>query len=101
MAISAVTGDGIDDLLRTLADRLRSLTAVVELFVPYDRGDMLAAVHREGEVVSTSDEPDAMRVRARLSGPSVGRLREFVVDERSSSRPSAASGRSSSRRASG
>ena len=79
VAISAVTGDGIDDLLRTLGDRLRSLTAVVELSVPYDRGDILAAVHREGEVVSTSDEPGAMRVRARLSGPSVGRLREFVV----------------------
>ena len=52
--LSAVTGEGIDDLLRTLGDRLRALTDVVELFVPYDRGDVLAAVHREGEVVSTS-----------------------------------------------
>ncbi len=57
----------------------RSAT-VVELAVPYDRGDVLAAIHREGEVVSTTDEPGQLRVRARLSDASAGRLAEFVVD---------------------
>src|SRR5262245_39290898 len=79
VAISAATGDGLDDLLTALADRLRALTSVVELAVPYDRGDVLAAIHREGEVVSTSDEAATMRVRARLSEPSAGRLSEFIV----------------------
>lgn len=81
VAVSAVTGDGLDDLLRVLPDRLRSLTAVVELVVPYDRGDVLAAIHREGEVVSTTDEEAGLRVRARLSGPSAGRLQDFAVPE--------------------
>jgi GTP-binding protein HflX len=79
VAISAVTGAGIDDLLVALADRLRSLAKVVELEVPYERGDVLAAIHREGEVVSTTDEPGRLRVRARLSDASAGRLAEFVV----------------------
>ena len=79
VAVSALTGDGIDLMLRTLADRVRTLTAVVELLVPYDRGDVLASIHREGEIVSTTDEPDAMRIRARLSEASTGRLSEFVV----------------------
>ena len=46
-----MTGEGIDDLLQAIGDRLRSLTNVVELFVPFDRGDVLASVHREGEVL--------------------------------------------------
>ncbi len=79
VAISAVTGEGIDAFLRALADRLRALTSVVELVVPYDRGDVLAAIHREGEVVSTTDEPEHLVVRARLSDASAGRLAEFVV----------------------
>jgi GTP-binding protein HflX len=79
VAVSAVTQEGIDIFLRTLADRLRSITTVVELEVPYDRGDVLAAIHREGEVVSTTDEPAHLRVRARLSDASAGRLAEFVV----------------------
>ena len=79
VAISAATGEGIDAFLRTLGDRLRALTHVVELLVPYDRGDVLAAIHREGEVVSTTDEPEHLVVRARLSEASAGRLAEFMV----------------------
>ncbi len=79
VAISAVTGEGIDDFLATLADRLRTITAPVELLIPYDRGDVLAAVHREGEVVSSSHEEGGVRVRARLADASTGRLAEFVV----------------------
>jgi GTP-binding protein HflX len=79
VAISAVTGGGIDDLLIALGDRLRALAKVVELEVPYERGDVLAAIHREGEVVSTTDEPGRLRVRARLSDASAGRLADFVV----------------------
>jgi GTP-binding protein HflX len=52
---------------------------VVELVIPYDRGDVLAAVHREGEVVSTVHTGDGVRVRARLDEAAAGRLAEFSV----------------------
>jgi GTP-binding protein HflX len=80
VAIAARTGEGIDLLLRTIGDRMRAITAVVELLVPYDRGDIVAAIHREGEVVSTANEETGMRIRARLAGASVGRLSAFVVE---------------------
>ena len=79
VAVSTMTGEGVDIFLRTLSDRLRSLGVVHELVIPYDRGDALAAVHREGEVVSVGDGPDAWTVRARLSDASAGRLSEFVA----------------------
>ena len=79
VAVSAMTGEGIEQFLQVLGDRLRSITAVVELLVPYERGDVLAAIHREGEVVSTFHDADGVRVRARLADASVGRLSEFVV----------------------
>jgi GTP-binding protein HflX len=74
VALSARTGDGVDDLLRTLADRLRTLANVVELLIPYERGDVLAAVHREGEVISTADTDEGVRVRARLDPAAAGKL---------------------------
>jgi len=79
VAVSALTGEGLDELLLLVGDRMRSLTTVVELLVPYDRGDIVATVHREGEVVSTANEENAMRIRARLADASAGRLSEFVV----------------------
>ena len=79
VALSAVTGEGIERFLTVLADRLRAIGRVTELFVPYDRGDVVAAIHREGEVVSTAHEVDGLRIRARLADASVGRLSEYVV----------------------
>jgi GTP-binding protein HflX len=79
VAVSALTGEGLDMFLRTLGDRLRTLTKIAELSIPYERGDVLASVHREGEVVATSEGPDGFTVRARLSDASLGRLSEFVV----------------------
>jgi GTP-binding protein HflX len=79
VAISAVTGDGIEHFLTVLADRLRAIGTVIELLVPYERGDVVAAIHREGEVVSTAHEESGLRIRARLAGASAGRLAEFVV----------------------
>jgi GTPase len=80
VAVSARTGEGIDALLQAAADRVRALATVVELLVPYTRGDVLAAVHREGEVVSRSNEEGGVRVRARLEAASAGRLAEFVAE---------------------
>ena len=79
VAISAATGAGIDDLLVAVADRLRALTQVVELVVPFGRGDILAAVHREGEVLVETTGEDGMRLRARLDDAASARLAEFVV----------------------
>jgi GTP-binding protein HflX len=79
VAVSALTGEGLDHFLQVLGDRLRSIATVVELLVPYERGDVLAAIHREGEVVSTVHEDGGVRVRARLGEASVGRLSEFTV----------------------
>jgi GTPase len=83
IAISAVTGEGIDELLVALGDRLRAMAVVHELVIPYERGDVLASVHREGEVVSVADGPESWTVRARLSDASAGRLAEFAVADRS------------------
>ena len=77
--LSAVTGEGVDALGTAIAERLRALAQVVELVVPYERGDVLAAVHREGEVLTEAHGPDATRVRARLDDVGASRFREFLV----------------------
>ena len=80
VAISARTGEGVDDFLRTLGDRLRGLSTITELLVPFERGDVLAALHREGEVLLESATDAGMLVRARLDDVSVSRLRDWVVE---------------------
>ncbi len=79
VAISAHTGEGVESLLLTVADRLRALEQVVELQVPWERGDVLAGLHRDGEVLSEAAEDDGMRVRARLDAATASRYRAWTT----------------------
>lgn len=79
VAISALTGDGIDRLLLTLGDRLAAATSTVELLVPFERGDVLARVHRDGDVVEERPTEGGMAVRARLDDAALAALTPYVV----------------------
>jgi GTP-binding protein HflX len=77
--ISARTGEGVDDLLRVLGDRLRGSDRVVQLVVPWSRGDVLAAIHREGEVVGQSDGEESATLQVVLDDVGRARFAEFVA----------------------
>jgi GTP-binding protein HflX len=77
--LSAETGAGVDGLLEALGDRLRALDDVIELVVPFERGDVVAAVHREGEVLVEQHEEAGTRLRVRVSEAGRHRFEEFVV----------------------
>lgn len=80
VAVSAHSGFNLDHLTAVIGDRVRSMTALAELMIPWDRGDVLAAVHREGQVLTESAEENGMRLKARLEPASLGALREYVLD---------------------
>ncbi len=79
VAVSAVTGADIEELVLRIGDRLRALTPAIELLVPYDRGDVLAAIHRNGEVLSELAVTEGMQVSARLDPRVAGRFGEFAL----------------------
>jgi GTP-binding protein HflX len=79
VVVSALTGDGVEQLLRAMGDQLRSADRVVELVVPFERGDVLAAVHREGEVVDESHNEAATVVHVVLDDAGRARFRAFVA----------------------
>jgi GTP-binding protein HflX len=79
VSLSALTGDGLTSLMEAVGDRLRAAAQVVELVIPYERGDVLAAVHREGEVLTEEHDESAAHLRVRVDGAGAARFREFEV----------------------
>ena len=79
VVVSAATGEGTDKLLAAMADELRSSALIVELHVPYARGEVLAAVQRAGHVLATDTDEHGYRLQARLDEASAARLSEWVV----------------------
>ena len=49
------------------------------MLVPYDRGDLVARVHRDGEVLGERHEESGTRLTARVDGALAATLEEFAV----------------------
>jgi len=75
VAVSAETGAGVEALLQAVGDRLRASMEVLDLVVPYRDGDVLAALHREGEVLVESYGEEAAQVRVRLDRAAAAHFR--------------------------
>jgi GTP-binding protein HflX len=76
--VSARTGAGIDALRELVAGRLPRPEVDVDVLVPYDRGDLVARVHRDGEVLAESHEDAGTRLTARVDGALAAALEEFA-----------------------
>jgi GTP-binding protein HflX len=62
--VSARTGEGIDELRAALAELLPQPSIEVDLLVPYDRGDVISALHDHATILTTTYEPEGTRVTA-------------------------------------
>ncbi|MGY1819557.1 GTPase HflX [Geodermatophilus sp. SYSU D00663] len=77
--VSARTGEGLEQLREVVAARLPHPDVEVEVLVPYDRGDLVARVHRDGEVLSEEHEAAGTRLTARVDGGLAAALERFAV----------------------
>ena len=72
--VSAHHGDSLDALRETLKARARARLAHVVVRFPAADGEILAALHREGEVLERAEENGALAVTVRLPRALLGRL---------------------------
>lgn len=73
--ISALTGEGVDDLLVRLGHKLTGSARTVELRVPAGEGRRVAWLHAHGEVLDEREDSDGARVvTVRLSAKELGQF---------------------------
>lgn len=77
--VSSRTGEGIDDLRAAIEDALPLPAVEVRALVPYDRGDLISAVHESGHIVATSHEEDGTAVHAHVSERLAAELAPYAV----------------------
>ena len=64
--MSAAPGDGVDELVARIASVLPPDRRIVEAVVPYDRADLVAQAHRDGEVLKEEHRGDGTYLVANL-----------------------------------
>ena len=78
VSISAKTGQGLDELLSKIGDRLDTGAHRVVLHIPYDKGGIVDLLHREAKVERV-DYGETIEVEAVCTPLQLGRLKDYIV----------------------
>ena len=78
LQISAVTGAGLDDLVRQFAQSLADRVRRRRFRIPQRHGALIAQLHAESKVLSTEYEGNEVVIEALVGGAMEGRLKQFL-----------------------
>ena len=67
-AFSVRTGFGMGGLVHAIENSLPRLGVEINLVVPYDRGDLISAIHERGEILSEEYLAEGTAIHARVDG---------------------------------
>jgi GTPase len=79
IAVSGLTGEGVDGVLEASGAALPHPPVVVTLLVPYGREDVTARLYRRAEVLGTRADESGMIVRARVDQRELAAVVDLVV----------------------
>jgi GTP-binding protein HflX len=78
--VSAVTGEGLDDLAEAIEERFLATLRTMELLVPYDQGGSLSELHEVAGDMERDDTAEGVRVTARVPAGVAQRFERFAVN---------------------
>jgi GTP-binding protein HflX len=81
VAVSALTGEGLDALLARVDGALRVTRSACRLRVPYERGAILSRVYARGRVLGREDRPDGIWLDVEVPRALEGLVRPFRISE--------------------
>jgi GTP-binding protein HflX len=77
VAVSAVTGEHVDDITAAIVDGLEAVTTTMNLLIPYDRGNLVAILHDAGEVLDEQHAEQGTEIKVRLPAATADRFANF------------------------
>jgi len=77
IAVSALSGQGIDELVAMIEAQLPHPQIDIKATIPYDRGDLLARAYREGNVLSRTDTEAGTVIVAKVPEALANVLEEY------------------------
>lgn len=78
VAISALKGRGLDELLTAVGRKLYETLTPIEVLLPYEQGALIAAFHEQGQVELVEHTRKGVHMRGRLPGRLLARYKAFT-----------------------
>ena len=80
VAISALTGKGISDLLGSVSQHLYETYSSVVVRLPFQQGGLIAMFHDQGQVQRVEQDHTGVTIHGRLPGRLLARYKPFLAD---------------------
>lgn len=77
--VSALTGEGIGELVERIAQAAAARDALIDALIPYDRGDLVAFAHRQGRIISEEHGEAGTHLRFYAPAEHAHRFGEFLL----------------------
>ena len=77
--ISALYGEGLDELLDMIQQNLNTIIKQVTLLIPYDQGGIRSMLHEEGNILKEEFIDTGIRIRAEVNEVLYSRVKKFVL----------------------
>jgi GTP-binding protein HflX len=78
--VSAITGEGLEELQQRVADEFERQMRDVELLVPFSEGGTLSELHDVAGDLEREDTPEGVRVRVRLPAELAARYSRYSLN---------------------
>ena len=78
--VSALTAEGMPQLMDRIVHTVESLLVPVQLCVPYNRSDMVAQCYEYGRVLRADYREEGIYVEAQITRDLAGRVRQYAID---------------------
>ena len=77
-AISARTGYGVDTLVNAIEAALPKPKVEINTVIPFNRGDLVSAVHEQGEIISEEYLPEGTKIHAMVGGALAQKIQMLI-----------------------
>lgn len=79
LPVSAKTGEGVDKMLTTVEDIVKSFKKSLEVLLPYDKGQLLSFIHGSCEVIKQEHRSDGIYFELYADEEMRNRLQQFIL----------------------
>ncbi len=79
--ISALTGEGIDELLKTMVEIIKNLRKIVKLRIPQKKYALVSALMEEGRVIEQDYEGNDVLIEVEIPSHLEHKVKEYIEDD--------------------
>jgi len=81
VAVSALHGDGIGDLLQTVKNRLYESYEPVLVELPYNKGELISLFHEEGHIEQLENKYQGVFIQGRIPLRHVAKYKPYLIEK--------------------